>query len=132
MSAVYGFGRGGESPGHNHVGVTFSLQSQLAHRFSPLFIFLSSVVPRRRDPHPAGRSSSSALFVTLRATSPLLQCQPLRDVEDASCHPRDGPQVRRLREPSGVGRLPVASSRRAWLVSSQWVFPSRDVPELVG
>jgi hypothetical protein len=45
MGAVHGFG-GWRSPGHNQVGVTFCLQSQLAHRFSPLlsshlrFIFI--------------------------------------------------------------------------------------------
>src|SRR5216683_4351618 len=93
-------------------------------------LFLSSVVPCRREPRPAGRSSSPVLFATLRATGPLLQCQPLRDVEDASCHPRDMQQVLRPRAPSGVGRLPVASSRRAWLVPSQSLRPWRDVQEL--
>src|ERR1700722_9318772 len=89
-------------------------------------LFLSSVVPCRREPRPAGRSSSPALFATLPATGPLLQCRPWPDDEGAWRHLRDGQQVLRLRAPSGVGRLPVASSRRAWPVPSHSLRPGRD------
>src|SRR5580704_8296909 len=66
-------------------------------------LFFSWVVLRRREPRPAGRSSSPALFATLRATGPLPQCRPLRDDEGASCHRRDVLPAPRLPEPSGVG-----------------------------
>src|SRR5271155_5250856 len=90
-------------------------------------LFLCSVVPCRREPRPDGRSFSPALFATSPATGPSLQRRPLRDAEGVSCHPRDVQQVLRLRAPSGVGRLPVASSQRAWLVPSQPLHPWRDV-----
>src|ERR1035438_8302896 len=93
-------------------------------------LFLSSIVPFRREPRPAGRSFSPTLFATRRATGPLLQCRPLRDDRGASCHPRDVQQVLRLRAPSDVERLPVWSSRRAWLVRSQLLRPWRDVQGL--
>src|SRR6267378_4085156 len=98
--------------------------------FFYLHLFLSSVVRCRRERHPAGRSSSPALFATLPATGPLLQCRPLRDDEGASCHPRDVQQFLRFRAPSGVGRLLVASSRRAWPVPSQSLRPWRGVQGL--
>src|ERR1700690_2578672 len=98
--------------------------------FLSSFYLRSLVVPCRREPRPAGCSSSPALFATLRATGPLLQCRPLRDDEAASCHPPDQQQVLRLGAPSGVGRLPVASSRRAGLVPSQSLRPWRDVQGL--
>src|SRR5580658_2473935 len=90
------------------------------------------VVPCRREPGPAGRSSSPALFAILRATGPLPQRRPLRDDEGASCHPRDVPLVLRLRAPSGVGRLPAAISRRAWRAPSQSFRPWRDGQGLPG
>src|SRR5207253_11455274 len=46
VGAINGFRRRSEVPGHDHVFIPFSLQRQLAHRFSPLFIFGCSMPAR--------------------------------------------------------------------------------------
>src|SRR5882757_3900997 len=85
--------------------------------------------PCWREPRPAGHSFSPAPFAALPAIGPLLRRRLWRVDEGASCHQHDAQQVLRLRAPSSVGRLPVASSQRGRLAPSRLLLPWRDGQE---
>src|ERR1700722_2096439 len=97
-----------------------------------LFIvfLLFFVFPCSREPRPAGHSFSPAPFAAWPAIGPLRRRRLWRVGEGASCHRRDTQQVLRLRAPSNVGRLPVASSRRARLAPLRSLLLWRDGQEL--
>src|SRR5712672_805049 len=96
-----------------------------------LIVFLLfSVFPRWREPRPAGHSFSPAPFAAWPAIGPLLRRRLWRVDEGASYHRRDAQQVLRLRAPSSVERLPVASSQRARPAPLRSLLLWRDGQEL--